>query len=78
LPGVSALGAVEVLVAVGLILPPLVGVAIGLAAWAAAGLAIYQVLACGVHLARAEAKDAPMNAVLGTVALAAAWLATSL
>lgn len=74
---VRAIGAVEILGAAGLVLPPLTGMAPGLAMAAAIGLAVLQVLAAGLHLSRGEAKDTGLNAALIVLAGAAAWLATT-
>jgi hypothetical protein len=67
---------VEVAGALGLILPPLTGIAPGLAVWAAGGLAVVQLLAAIFHLSRGEKSDLWLNAVLATVALVALVLAT--
>ncbi|MCD9197453.1 DoxX family protein [Aeromicrobium wangtongii] len=75
MPVVRALGVVEVLGAVGLILPPATGIAPWLAIAAASGFAVLQVLAAGLHLSRGEAKDTGLNAALLIVAVAAAWFA---
>jgi hypothetical protein len=77
MPVVRALGVVEVLGAVGLILPPATGIAPWLAIAAASGFAVLQVLAAGLHLSRGEAKDTGLNAALVIVAVAAAWFATA-
>lgn len=76
MPGVRAIGAVEVAGALGLILPPLTGIAPALAIWAAGGLAVVQVLAAIFHLSRGERRDLWLNGVLAVVALAALLLAT--
>ena len=75
---VRFIGVVEVLGAVGLVLPPLTGVAVELALVAALGLTVLQVLAMGVHLRRGEQKESVMNVALIVLAGAATWLATSL
>jgi hypothetical protein len=71
-----AIGAAELLGALGLILPPLTGIAPGLAVAAAAGLVLIQVGAMTLHLRRGEARLIGLN--LGLLALAAVeiWLAT--
>jgi uncharacterized membrane protein len=61
---VKAIGAVEVLGALGLILPQLTGIAPVLTPIAAVGLVIVQVLAMRVHLKLGERKSLPVNAVL--------------
>lgn len=71
---VRAIGAVEVLGAIGLILPPLTGIAPILAPVAAIGLVLVQLGAVVFHLRRGEAKVVPMNLVLLLLAVAAAVL----
>lgn len=61
---VKAIGAVEVLGALGLILPQLTGIAPVLTPIAAVGLVIVQVFAMRVHLKLGETKSLPVNAVL--------------
>ncbi|MET0821850.1 MAG: DoxX family protein [Aeromicrobium sp.] len=75
---VRAIGGVEVLGAIGLVVPALTGVAVDLAMWAALGLAVLQCLAFVVHLRSGGLRDTVMNVVLVAVALSTAWLATSL
>ncbi len=67
-------GVVEVLGAVGLILPPLTGIAPILAPIAAIGLVLVQLGAVVFHLRRGEAKVVPMNLVLLMLAVAATVL----
>jgi len=74
--GVRLIGAVEVLGGVGLILPPLTGIAPWLALVAALGFLVLQVLAAALHLSRGEAGDTWLNLALIVLAGAAAWLAT--
>ena len=62
--GVKAVGAVEVLGALGLILPWLTGIAPILTPIAAVGLVIVQIGAIRVHLVRAERQPLPANALL--------------
>jgi hypothetical protein len=71
------IGVLEVLGAVGLILPPLTGIAPGLALAAAAGLALVQIGATALHLSRGEAKVVPLNIVLLALAVVAIWLSTT-
>ena len=78
MPVVRLIGTVEILGAIGLILPPLTGIAPGLAIAAAVGFVILQVLAAALHLSRGESTQSIMNLVLIAVAAVAAWLATSL
>jgi hypothetical protein len=73
--GVRAIGAVEVLGAVGLILPPLTKIVPSLALVAAIGFVVLQILATGVHLRMGDKKIA-LNAGLIVVAGVTVWLAT--
>ncbi|MFD7450604.1 DoxX family protein [Kitasatospora sp. NPDC059827] len=77
LPALRALGAVEVLGAAGLVLPPLTGVAVVLAAAAAAGFLLLQAGAIPVHLTGGDRRIA-LNAALALAAAATLWLATGL
>ena len=70
-------GAVEILGAIGLILPPLTGIAVVLALVAAIGLVVLQVLATALHLSRHEGRLIGLNLVLIVLGVAAAWLATA-
>jgi hypothetical protein len=72
---VRAIGAVEVLGAAGLILPPLTGIAPGLAVAAAAGFVVLQILAIRVHLSMGD-KMIALNIALLAAAGSAVWLAT--
>ncbi|WP_035803556.1 DoxX family protein [Kitasatospora mediocidica] len=77
MPAVRAIGVIEVLGAVGLILPPLTGVAPWLAQAAAGGFTLLQVAATGVHLRRGD-RQVALNLVLllaaaVTVRLASTW-----
>ncbi|AZG48209.1 DoxX family protein [Gordonia insulae] len=76
MPGVRAIGAIEVLGAIGLILPPITGIAPALALWAAIGFVILQVLAAGFHLSRGETRQIGLNVGLVAVAAVTVWLAT--
>jgi len=62
--GVKAVGAVEVLGALGLILPELTGIAPILTPIAAAGLVVVQIGAIRVHLTRRERQPLPANGIL--------------
>jgi hypothetical protein len=73
---VRLIGVLEILGAVGLILPPLTGVAPVLALLSAAGFLVLQVLATGLHLSRGEVKVTPLNVVLIVLAAVTIWLAT--
>ncbi|MDD9376973.1 DoxX family protein [Streptomyces sp. ZAF1911] len=77
LPALRALGTVEVLGATGLILPPLTGVALPLAAAAAGGFVLLQAGAIAVHLTGEDRRIA-LNAGLVTTAAVTLWLATGL
>jgi uncharacterized membrane protein YphA (DoxX/SURF4 family) len=72
-PTVKLIGAVEVLGALGLILPAATGIAPVLTPLAATGLAIVMILAIVVHIRRGEAKQTPVNAVLLVIAAIIAW-----
>ena len=73
---VRAIGGVEILGAAGLILPPLTGIAPGLAIGAAAGFVLLQVLAIRVHLSMGD-KMIALNVALLAAAGSAVWLATT-
>ena len=74
---VRCIGAVEILGAAGLILPPLTGIATGLAMAAAIGFVVLQVLATGVHLSRGEVRLIGLNIALIATAGVTVWLATT-
>jgi hypothetical protein len=73
---VRCIGVVEVLGALGLVLPPALDIAPRVALVTAVGFVILQVLAAGVHLRRGETKETGLNVVLIVLAGIAAWLAT--
>ncbi|MFF4102799.1 DoxX family protein [Streptomyces sp. NPDC001903] len=77
LPALRTLGTVEVLGATGLILPPLTGIALPLAAAAAGGLVLLQAGAIAVHLTGGDRRIA-LNVGLITSAAVTIWLATGL
>jgi hypothetical protein len=77
MPVVRLIGVLELLGAVGLILPPLTGIAPVLAVVAALGFLVLQLLATGLHLSRGEVKVTGLNVVLIVLAAVAAWLATT-
>lgn len=69
-PGaIRLIGALELLAAIGLVVPLLVGIAPGLTAWAAVGLVLVMIGATLTHLRRKEPQAIGMNLVL--LALAA-------
>ncbi|PYC69151.1 hypothetical protein C7C46_28285 [Streptomyces tateyamensis] len=70
---VKAIGAVELLGALGLVLPAALHIAPVLVAWAATGLAVTMVGAVLVHLRRGEAKQVAPSAVLLLLAVVVAW-----
>ncbi|MEW1998198.1 DoxX family protein [Streptomyces coelicoflavus] len=76
MPAVRAIGVVEVLGAAGLVLPPLTGVAPGLAPAAAVGFVILQIGATGVHL-RLGDRQVALNIGLLVTAAVTVWLATT-
>jgi hypothetical protein len=77
MPLVRTIGALEILGAAGLILPPLTGIAPWLAIAAAIGLVLIQVGAIVVHLSRGEARLIGLNIALLAAAAATAWLGTT-
>lgn len=76
LPFVRLIGVLEVLAAVGLILPPLTGIAPWLAFVAAIGLVLVQIGAITLHLLRGEARQLGLNLALLVLAAVEIWLAT--
>ncbi|MFC1406300.1 MULTISPECIES: DoxX family protein [Streptacidiphilus] len=76
MPAVRAIGTVEVLGAIGLVLPPLTGIAPVLALAAAVGFVVLQIGATRVHL-RLGDRQVTLNLVLLLVALVTVWLATT-
>jgi uncharacterized membrane protein len=76
MPAVRTIGAVEVLGAIGLILPPLTGIAPWLALAAATGFVLLQLGATRVHLRRGDRQIA-LNIALIVAAGVTVWLATT-
>jgi uncharacterized membrane protein YphA (DoxX/SURF4 family) len=70
---VRLIGLVELLAAIGLILPAATGVATVLTPLAATGLAVVMVLAALTHRRRGEPSAIAFNAVLLVVAIVIAW-----
>jgi phage-related minor tail protein len=77
MPLVRTIGVLEVLGAIGLILPPLTGIAVWLAIAAAVGLVLIQVGGIVVHVSRGEGRLIGLNIGLLVAAAAAAWLGTT-
>ncbi|MEU8578340.1 DoxX family protein [Streptomyces asoensis] len=77
LPALRALGAVEILGAIGLMLPPLTGTALWTASAAAIGFVVLQTGAIAVHLT-GEDRRITLNAGLAATAAVTTWLATGL
>jgi hypothetical protein len=71
---VKLVGMVEILGALGLILPPLLATAVFLAPLAAIGLVLVQAVAIGVHMQMRDLKSLPINLTLLLLAFVAAWL----
>lgn len=74
---VRTIGLLEVLGAVGLLLPPLTNIAPGLALAAAIGLVLVQIGGITLHLRRGETKAIGLNIALLIAAGVTAWLATT-
>ncbi|MFF7610237.1 DoxX family protein [Streptomyces parvulus] len=72
LPVVRGIGVIEVLGALGLVLPPLTGIAPRLALAAAAGFVVLQVGGAWVHLRRGDSRIA-LNVTLLITAAGTAW-----
>ena len=72
-PGIKAIGALEVVAAVGLILPGALGIAVVLTPLAAVGLVVLMLGAAGLHARRSEPSHIAINAVLLALAAVIAW-----
>jgi uncharacterized membrane protein YphA (DoxX/SURF4 family) len=72
-PGVRAIGALELLGALGLLVPAFTGVATVLVPLAAVGLALLMVGAAAIHRRRGELPMIGINAVLLVLAVVVAW-----
>lgn len=70
---VKLIGSVEVLAALGLVLPPALGIAPVLAPLAALGLVLVMLGAMVVHARRSEAQMIAVNLVLLAIAAVVAW-----
>ena len=77
-PALRTIGALEVAGALGIVLPPLTGIAPNLAVAAAIGLALIQLGGIALHLRRGEARVLGLNAALLAAAVATAVLAALL
>jgi DoxX-like family len=77
MPLVRSIGALELLGAAGLILPPLTGIAPGLAIAAAVGFVLLQIGGIVTHVSRGEARLIGLNIGLLVTAAVTAWLATT-
>jgi hypothetical protein len=75
-PLTKFIGTAEVLGALGLILPPLTGIAPWLAVAAAVGLVLIQIGGMTLHLSRGEARVIGLNIVLLVLAAVCVWLGT--
>ncbi|MEV5675753.1 MULTISPECIES: DoxX family protein [unclassified Streptomyces] len=76
MPAVRAIGVIEVLGAIGLILPPLTGIVPWLALAAAIGFEAVQIGATRVHLSRGDRRIA-LNLTLIVAGAVTIWLATT-
>jgi uncharacterized membrane protein YphA (DoxX/SURF4 family) len=72
-PLIKPLGLIEVLAAVGLILPPLLRLWVVLTPTAAAGLVLVMLGAVATHARRAEYSNVAVNVVLAALAVVVAW-----
>lgn len=76
LAALRTIGMLELLGAVGLIVPPLVDVAAWLALAAAVGLVLLQLGATALHLRRNETRQIWLNLTLLALSAVTVWLAT--
>jgi uncharacterized membrane protein len=76
MPAVRAIGTIEVLGAIGLVLPPLTGIAPWMALAVAIGFVVLQIGATRVHLNRGDRQIA-LNITLILAAAVTIWLATT-
>ncbi len=68
-PQIKGIGALEVLAAIGLILPALLDVAPVIVAIAAVGVALLMLGAAATHIRRGEGKLVPVNLVIAAIAV---------
>lgn len=73
---VRAIGVLEVLGVLGLILPPATGIGTGVAVAAAAGLVLIQIGATALHVSRHDVDSLWLNGSLLALAGVATWLST--
>ncbi|HEY6787111.1 MAG TPA: DoxX family protein [Trebonia sp.] len=71
--GAKALGALEVLAAIGLILPPALGIAPVLAPLAAVGVAVIMIGAIAIHVRQKEIPQSGLTVLLLVLAVLVAW-----
>ncbi|MFE1174536.1 DoxX family protein [Streptomyces sp. NPDC058773] len=73
-PGaIKTIGLLEILGALGLVLPAVVGTAVALVPAAATGLGLLMIGAGAVHARRGEGRNVAVNALLLVIAAAVAW-----
>jgi len=77
MPAVRTIGVLEVLGAIGLIVPPLTSIAAWLALAAAVGFVFLQIGGTTLHLSRGEDRKIGLNIALIVVAAVTVWLATT-
>ncbi|MGW5641008.1 DoxX family protein [Streptomyces sp. NPDC003832] len=70
---IRAIGVLEILGGIGLVLPAAIDVAPGLVPWAAAGLAVTMLGAAAVHGRRREHPMIGMNLILLALSVVVAW-----
>jgi uncharacterized membrane protein YphA (DoxX/SURF4 family) len=70
---IKTIGVLEILAAIGLILPALLDIAPILVPWAAAGLALLMLGAAVIHLRRKESSAIPVALVLAALPLIIVW-----
>lgn len=66
-------GVIDLLAAIGLILPALTGIYPVLTAYTALGIIVLMLAACIFHIARGEAKQIGVNIVFALIAVFIAW-----
>lgn len=76
LAALRTIGLLELLGAIGLIIPPLIDVAAGLAVAAAIGLVLLQLGATALHVSRNETRQIWLNLTMLALSAVTVWLAT--